>query len=183
MPIWGAAKNVVFQLQSCWEILSRGIHFRAITLGGVQGGRQGDQQKKSYFKNPKKIKIKNKKEPKEEGVPTVAQWIMNLFSIMRMQVRSLTSLNGLRIRHCHELWYRSQMQFESRVVVAMTSTCCRCSPQNQSKARKTRKKEPREELVRIDWMGGSDKIGWRGVIYIYIYIYIYTRHGKERGKK
>ena len=28
---------------------------------------------------------------------------------MKMQVQSLTSLRGLRIGHCHELWCRSQM--------------------------------------------------------------------------
>ena len=34
------------------------------------------------------------------GVPIVAQWIMNLTSIMRLQVRSLALLSGLRIRCC-----------------------------------------------------------------------------------
>ena len=29
---------------------------------------------------------------------------------MRTQVRSLALLSGLRIRPCHELWYRSQMK-------------------------------------------------------------------------
>ena len=29
---------------------------------------------------------------------------------MRMQVRSLASLSGLRILHCRELWYRLQIQ-------------------------------------------------------------------------
>ena len=28
---------------------------------------------------------------------------------MRLQVQSLVWLRGLRIWHCHELWYRSQM--------------------------------------------------------------------------
>ena len=38
---------------------------------------------------------------------------------MRLQVRSLASLSGLRIRHCRELWYRSQTQLRSRVAVAL----------------------------------------------------------------
>ena len=38
---------------------------------------------------------------------------------MRLQVRSLALLSGLRIRHCRELWCGSQMQLGSRVVVAL----------------------------------------------------------------
>ena len=38
---------------------------------------------------------------------------------MRMLVQSLTSLIGLRIWHCHELWCRSQMQLISCVAVAV----------------------------------------------------------------
>ena len=62
---------------------------------------------------------------------------------MRMRVRSLASLNGLRIQHCLELWCRLQMQFKCciAVAVAYTSSCssaltpslgasihCRCGP-------------------------------------------------------
>ena len=32
---------------------------------------------------------------------------------MKLQVRSLVSLNGLRIWHCHELWCRLQTQLGS----------------------------------------------------------------------
>ena len=35
---------------------------------------------------------------------------------MRMRVQSLASLSGLRIWHCHELWYRSQMWLGSGVL-------------------------------------------------------------------
>ena len=38
-----------------------------------------------------------------QGVPFVGQWLMNLRS-MRMWVRSLASLTGLRIWCCRELW-------------------------------------------------------------------------------
>ena len=38
---------------------------------------------------------------------------------MRMQVRSLASINGLRIQGCHELWCRSQMPLGSCVAVAV----------------------------------------------------------------
>ena len=44
---------------------------------------------------------------------------------MRLQVRSLASLSGLRIWHCLELWYRSQTWLRSgvAVIVALTSSC------------------------------------------------------------
>ena len=44
---------------------------------------------------------------------------MNLTSIQRMQVRSLASPSGLRIRRCRELWRRSQTRLRSHVVVAV----------------------------------------------------------------
>ena len=39
---------------------------------------------------------------------------------MRLWVRSLASLSGLRIQICHELWCRSQAQLGSGVAVAPT---------------------------------------------------------------
>ena len=44
---------------------------------------------------------------------------------MRLQVRSLASLSGLRIQHCRELWCWSQMQLGSGVAeaVAQASSC------------------------------------------------------------
>ena len=40
---------------------------------------------------------------------------------MRLRVPSLASLSGLRIRHCHELQHRSQMQLRSGVAVAVAT--------------------------------------------------------------
>ena len=37
--------------------------------------------------------------------------------IMRLQVRSLTSLSGLRIQRCHELWCRLQTRLGSHVAM------------------------------------------------------------------
>ena len=64
----------------------------------------------------KTIKVQKKVQPvlcyisilKKQGVPFRAQWFTNL-RYMRMQVPSLALMNGLGIRHCHELWFRSQM--------------------------------------------------------------------------
>ena len=38
------------------------------------------------------------------GVPIMAQWKRIQLGTKRLQVQSLASLSGLRIRHCHELW-------------------------------------------------------------------------------
>jgi len=50
------------------------------------------------------------------GIPVVAQWFTNP---VRTQVRSLAPLSGLRIWHCGELWYSSQMGLGSCVAVAV----------------------------------------------------------------
>ena len=46
-------------------------------------------------------------------VPAVAQWKQTQLVSMRIQVQSLASLSGLRIRHYCELWCRSQTRFGS----------------------------------------------------------------------
>ena len=84
---------------------------------------------KDYNENYKKL-LKEIKEDKTEWkhiscsktgrpwVPFVAQWKHIWLVSMRMQVQSLTSINGLRIWCCSELWYRSQMQLRSGMAVA-----------------------------------------------------------------
>ena len=69
---------------------------------------------------------------------------------MRLQVQSLASLSGLRIRCCRELWCRLQIQLRSGVAVAMvwaggyssdwtpslgTSMCCGCSPKTSKQTK------------------------------------------------
>ena len=44
---------------------------------------------------------------------------------MRMQVRSLALLSGLRIQHCYELQCRSQTWFGSGVAVAVAAVVIR----------------------------------------------------------
>ena len=73
----------------------------------------------------------------------MVQWKRIQLGTMRLQVLSLASLSGLKIRCCHELWCRSQTWLGSDVAVAVvyacshssnwtpslgTSICCECSP-------------------------------------------------------
>ena len=52
-------------------------------------------------------------------VPIMAQWKWISLVTMRTQVPSLSSLSGLRIWHCHELWCRLQMWLGSDIAVAV----------------------------------------------------------------
>ena len=83
---------------------------------------------------------------------TMAQWRQIRLESTRTQVRPLASLSGLRIRHCQELWCRSQMRLGSGVAVAVvqagggnssnwtpslgTSTCCGRGPQETNRKKK-----------------------------------------------
>ena len=53
----------------------------------------------------------------------MAQWKQIQLGTMRLQVRSLASLSGLRIWLCHELWCRSQTKLGFGVAVAAVSSC------------------------------------------------------------
>ena len=59
------------------------------------------------------------------GVPIAAQqkWIRLVSK--RIRVWSLASLSGLRIWHCHELWFRSQTRLGFGIAVAVL----RCRPE------------------------------------------------------
>ena len=72
----------------------------------------------SYHLTPVRIAIITKP-TNNMVVPIMAQQVKNLLVSMRIRVRSLPSLSGLRIRYCHELWYRSQMQLRYHTVVAV----------------------------------------------------------------
>ena len=78
-----------------------------------------------------KNKIKRRKERKEiekkkmlqqryrSGVPVVTHRKQIQLGTMRLSVRSLASLSGLRIWRCRGLWCRSQTQLGSCIVVAV----------------------------------------------------------------
>ena len=84
----------------------------------------------------------------------MVQWKRIRLGTMRLLVRSLASLPGLRIPRCHELWCRSQMRLGSHVAVAVvyahscsadstpslgTSMCYGCSPKKQKKPKNNKK--------------------------------------------
>ena len=65
--------------------------------------------------------IKNlpiKKTP-ELGVPVMAQQKQIQLGTMKLWVRSLALLSGLRIQRCHELWCRPQTLLGSGIAVAL----------------------------------------------------------------
>ena len=64
----------------------------------------------------------------------------NPLACMRTQVQSLASLRGLRIRHCCELWCRSQMRLGLDPCLG-TSICLGCGP------KKIRQREKRQRQV------------------------------------
>ena len=53
----------------------------------------------------------------------MAQWVKTPTISVRMQVRSLALLKGLRIQHCCKLWPRSQKWLGSGVAVAVAVAC------------------------------------------------------------
>ena len=57
------------------------------------------------------------------GVPVVVQWKGIRLGTMRLQVRSLALLSGLRIWHCHELWCRSKTWLRSGIAVSCGVGC------------------------------------------------------------
>ena len=78
----------------------------------------------------------------------VAQQKQIQLETIRLWVRSLASLSGLRIQRCRELWYRLQIQLRYDVAVAVawassyssdstpslgTSIRCKCSPKKKKK--------------------------------------------------
>ena len=100
------------------------------------------------------IKTRNK----NLGVPIMAQRKRIWLGAMSLWVWSLTSLSGLRIWRCCELWCRLQMQLRSGIAVAVayasgyssdstpslgTSICHGCSPKKFKRQKKKERKKER----------------------------------------
>ena len=62
----------------------------------------------------KRVKIKNR----HGEFPWWRSGLRIRLGTMRLRVQSLPLLSGLRIRRCHELWYRLQTRLGSGVAVA-----------------------------------------------------------------
>ena len=90
------------------------------------------------------------------GIPVMVQWRQIQLGTMRLRASSLESLSGLRIWHCRELWYRSQMclRFNVTVAVAKASSCSsywtpslgisifhKCGPKKQREKKKKERKK------------------------------------------
>ena len=55
-----------------------------------------------------------------DGIPVVGiQLLMNPTKNHEVEVQSLTSISGLRIHRCCELWCRSQMELGTGIAVAV----------------------------------------------------------------
>ena len=107
----------------------------------------------------------------DEGVPVIVQRKRIWLGTMRSRVRSLASLSGLRIWHCHALWCRLQTRLRSGIAVAMaqagskssdyipnlgTSVCRWRSPERTKDKRQKKKKKKME----IGLAPASYKILW-----------------------
>ena len=109
-----------------------------------------------------------------------------------MQYRSLALLNGLRIRHCRELWCRSQMCLASGIAVAMaqansyssnstpspgTYICCGCGSKRKKKKMYRRSQERRDKIfkerpergVQLKSLRHSEK-QFEGLLHHFVYL-------------
>ena len=111
----------------------------------------------------------------KERVPVVAHWKRIQLGTMRLQVRSLALLSGLKIRCCHELWCRSQTRLGSWVAVALaqtdnyssdltpslgTSICHVCGPRkDRGKTLAKFSLYYKDTVIKIQWCWGSSHFG------------------------
>ena len=108
---------------------------------------------------------RSKHTPVENSAGEYLLWLSRLRTqlvFMRIQIRSLVSLNGLRIQCCRELWHRSKMWLRPGVAVPVavavagscssdstpslgTSICCRCG------LKKKKDKKKKKSLLGLSW--------------------------------
>ena len=95
--------------------LASGIYIKSVMLSTYFCGcwKVAQENIKVIFKYGEQYCLKKL----ECGIPIVVQqkWIQ--LGTVRLRVRSLASLSGLRIRCCHELWCRLQTRLRSGVAV------------------------------------------------------------------
>ena len=94
----------------------------------------------------------------QSGAPIVVQQKKVQLGTMRLQVQSLASFSGIRIRHCRELWCRSQTWLGSHVAVAAAPirplawelpcaerTALKCKNKKTKKQKKKKEREKEKE--------------------------------------
>ena len=77
----------------------------------------------------------------------------------RLQVRSLASLSPLRIRHCYELWCRSQTQLRSCIYVAPIRPLEWETTYDVGKALKTQKRSSRHGTAETNPARNREVVG------------------------
>ena len=65
------------------------------------------------------LKLLKPKRPEGSSCSGASEMNPTRNSFPRLRVQSLASINGLRMRHCRELWCRSQTRLRSRVAVGL----------------------------------------------------------------
>ena len=117
--MWGSRPETDWVGGLCFDGVPRGQRERGGPgLGGGEAEPSADANPRARTsRDPGKFLLAFKNYILE--VPVMAQQERILLVAMRMQVRSLASLSGLRIWRCHELWCRSQTQLGSCIAVAV----------------------------------------------------------------
>ena len=105
--------------QEAWSSPTRTCNY--LLIKEKQSAHQECKKKKERKKTKKALNLYYTK--RITGVPITAQWKRIQLGTMRLQVRSLASLRGLRIQRCRELGCRLQMWLGSGVAVAVASAC------------------------------------------------------------
>ena len=113
----------------------------------------------------------------------MVQWKWIQLGILRLWVRSLASLNGLRIQCCCELWFRSQdrnpcccdcsvgQHCSSNSTPSLGTSICRgCGPKKMKKKRKNKTKQKCSPFRILVWIAQFQfeccRLSWSLFLYL-----------------
>ena len=127
----------------------------------------------------------------ENSMSLAAQQVKNLIS-MRIWVRSLAPLSGLRTWCCHEPWCRSQKQLGSSTAMAMaqactysskltptpgTSICQRCShKKKKGKEKKSKNRVTYDPAIPLLGIYSNKTVMWR---HMHLYVHNSTIYNSQ----